>query len=238
MHADFDVDVEHLAEALRRHDFIGRSGGDHATLPQQEDLGGQVRRGIEFVHRDHASQLFAGSNLREQVVKVQSMADIQEGSGLIEEQQPWTLGESTRECDSTLFSAAQLLDAPVGQAREIAPIERSVDGRAVLIAFAHPAALMWGSPHGNHLSHAKPERHGGRLRNDRDEARKRPAVEVADVPPQDAHAASARLEKAGSHSEQRGFARAIGPQQSGEVPRLDPQAHALERRVGRVRITC
>jgi hypothetical protein len=162
----------------------------------------QPRGGIELVHGDNAGNPVGKSDLREQVMKVQTMAYIQECGRLVEEQHPRRLGQAASKSHSTLLASAELFDTPVLQADEVAPLKSPFDACVVLLPLAHPPPLMGRPAHGDHLPHAETERDGACLWHNRHGAGELAAVETAHVAPQDTDMTGAGLKKARRNAEQ------------------------------------
>jgi hypothetical protein len=206
MHAGVDLGVERLAEERRCHHVVRGTYRNNATVPQKEDTRRKMRGRVELVHRDDAREAIAGSNLGEQIVQIETVAYVEKRRRLVQQEQARPLRKCARDGDSALLAAAQLFDAPSGQAGEITPSERFLDGGPILGPLLHPTALVWRAAHGDHVAH--PEAKGDHLAlwHEGDQAREEPAVEAAHVSAHHADGSLARVEEPRGDPKQRRLA--------------------------------
>jgi hypothetical protein len=134
----------------------------------QDDATGEARSGVEIVRRDHAGDVSARDDGGEQLVKVQTMANVEERRGLVQKEKHRLLRQ--RACDRypTFFATAQRLDSAVREVDQIASLESFVNGRSISRTCAHPCPLVGRSAHGYDVTHGEAEGGSLALRNEGD----------------------------------------------------------------------
>ncbi len=229
MDGHLDADVKCLGEPRRRHDLIGRADRDDPACPEQQHARREVRGGFELVHRGDARDSLSPDDAYEQIVELEAMPHVEERGGLVEEQHARPLREGARQGDTPPLTAAQLVDAALGEIRQVAPGDRILDDVAILGALLQPRALVRRSAHGDDVAHPEAERHALALRQERDHAGELASAGVAHLSARHPHLPLARLEQPGSEPQERRLASAVRAENRRDLAGVDVEAHLLER---------
>jgi hypothetical protein len=236
--ADVDLHVESLAQQLRCHHLVGRTCCHDVTPSQEEYLRGQVCSGVQLVHRNDACDAVSHRDVGEQIVELETVTHIEEGSRFVQEKHARPLRQSAREGDPALLACTQFLDSPGAKSDKIAAQDRLLYRGPIFRPLTHPSALVGCAAHRDHLADSETESDRLTLRYERHEASKMAAIEAVDVSADDVHLPFARVEDPGGDAKQGGFPRSVGAEKHGYLSGAYPKARALERRVGSTRVTC
>jgi hypothetical protein len=196
---DLDFSVECCAQVRGRHDLLRRAHRHGAAVAQEEDAGCQARRLVQVVHRDQRGDAVADREIADQRGQRETMANVEERSRFVQEENARLLGEGSGKCHAALLAAAQRVDPAVCVGDEIAPGQGALHGGSIGIALTHPPALVRRAAHGDHLANAKPRCDRVALRHDCNVASQRAPLELHHVSPEASHLPSCRREEARRH---------------------------------------
>jgi hypothetical protein len=209
VNAHVNLGVERGPQLSGCHDFEWRPGRDDSSVAHEHDPRGEARGGIEVVHCDYARNAIVRSHLQEEFVKRETMTHIQECLRLVEEQEAGFLGQRSGDRDTPLFAAAQGLDLTLSQGREIAAFQGLAHRSDILVALAHPDALVRRAAHRNNVAHPKPRRRHLALWHERHDTREGSAIDVGYVATVDGNRAATGREEACSNAQQSRLASAV-----------------------------
>lgn len=224
-----DLHTERFPEGDRSQHVVRRSRPDDAPLLHEYGATREPGSGVEIVRGDHARDLAARDDVAEELVKLQTMADVEERGGLVEEQKHRLLRQRTRNRDPTFLAAAQGLDRAVREGDQIAPFKSLVDSGPIFCAFAHPHALVRRTAHRNYVAHGEARGRRLVLWNERDLARELPWARGVGVPPSDSYFPLVRCQQSRRDPEKGRLARAVGAEESNELGPVDAQRYVGNR---------
>src|SRR5699024_2969560 len=157
------------------------------------------------------------------------MIDIEARGGFVEQESIGVLTERTREHHSLALAAAHFVDRAVGKAHRIRTLHRAPRVGAVGGRDPLEARAIGSASHRYHLSNWKRKGQVGLLGNGRYPAGERLRRQLTDVLAVDFDRSGGGFDQSVDRAQQRALARAVRPDETDELARLDGEIHVAER---------
>jgi hypothetical protein len=104
-----NVDTQRVAQSRVREHFVRTTDGDDPPGPHEHHAIGEGRRGVQIVRRYETGDFTLRDHIAEELVKLEAMAHVEEGGGLVEQEELGFLGQRTGDRDAALLAPAQRL---------------------------------------------------------------------------------------------------------------------------------
>ena len=227
---EFDIGL-HAVQRQHRlavQHILGQSVTDDSSVAEQHEFLTQRGRKVQVVRRHHQRDALFATELHEQRLHLELVADIERRRRLVEQQQISALRERARDDDSLSFTAAERGEQAIFEGAGAGCLERASGDRQVRRPFERERAEMGEATHQHDVQHREVERRMGVLRNHGEPLREPPPIQAFDRLVVEEDAAAMRFQNSRDDSQQRCFAGSIRPDQADRRSAFDVQRDAVE----------
>jgi hypothetical protein len=230
---DLHVDVEDLAQQLRRHQLLGGARRDQLTVAHRHDPVRVAGGDVDVVHHedDRAPELVRET--AQHPHHLHGVPHVQVVERLVEQDVVGALAHHHRDVGALPLAAGELVEVAVGQGTELEPLERLLDQPAVL--GGEPATGVREATERHELAHGEPDGHGVLLAEHRQPPREDGAGRPGDIHAVDEDPAGVGRQQARGDGQEGGLPGAVGADQRRDPPGRDGQrdaVHDAHRAVG------
>lgn len=183
---------------------------------------------IEVMHDSEAGDVMQAHFLSHQSVQLDGMTDVEVSSGLVENEDFWSLSEGASDCDAFLFTAGELASGTGGEVSQVGTFEGFGYDLVIKVGSGEQGTLMGGSPHEHDFvdGEAKSELHV--LLNDGHAFCEVSLGNALDGGAEDLNGAGGNREQACEGFDEGSFSGAVGPEDREEFAGIEFESGVFE----------
>ena len=222
------LDIEALHYRVGVENIGGRPGRDDAAVEHRNRLGAVPACEVQVVKDDDERGALLAVDVGKQVHHLELMADVQRRDRLVEHEHPGLLGQGHGDPGALALPTGERVDQAVGQGLEVASVDERFDERVVAWRRRLVPGVVGRPAVADQFTDGDAGRRDGVLGHDGKGLCQPLGRKVIDALAMNRGATTARLNETRHRAQQRGLARAVGPDETGDAAGADGQIDAMQ----------